>query len=296
MGNTFYFQWEVDLMEAIQSAMGDFAVKIASFITLFGEEYILVAIAGFLYWGLNKNVGKRLCINLLLAVNVAPMIKNIFFRRRPYFDNPSIKCLKPVDADYDIYDIDGQGYSFPSGHSFCASSAFPSIAYYYRKKWLIAIGIVMPILVAISRFALGVHYPTDTIVGLIFGVVVTFVTPKLYDKYLDSPAFLLILLLLCTPGLFYCHTTDYYSGFGLMLGASFAFIFESKYVKFTNSDKLGIMIIRTLGGLAIFLALAQLPKLFIPANYFTRVLRYSVGSFVSMGLYPMLFDRKRKEN
>ena len=29
MGNTFYFQWEVALMEAIQAHLGSFGVKIA---------------------------------------------------------------------------------------------------------------------------------------------------------------------------------------------------------------------------------------------------------------------------
>ena len=50
MGQTFYFPWEVSLMEFLQSHMNDFLVEFASFISCFGEELCMVFILGFVYW------------------------------------------------------------------------------------------------------------------------------------------------------------------------------------------------------------------------------------------------------
>ena len=116
-GNTFYFESEVSLIEWIQSWLGTVGIAIASVFTILGEDLVCVAVIGFLYWCWDKELGKHVGLNLLYAVTLSGMIKNIVLRRRPYFDNEGIKCLKPVDSSADIYDISAQGYSFPSIHA-----------------------------------------------------------------------------------------------------------------------------------------------------------------------------------
>jgi len=301
LGYTFYFDWEVSLMEAIQSVMGDFLVALASFFTMFGDKLVPVAILSFLYWSYNKKVAQRLTLNVLLAITWAPMIKNVVFRRRPYFDNPNIKCLKAVEPEYDIYDIEAQGFSFPSAHSLCASVCYPGLAYYFKKTWLWIIGIILPIIVCVSRFCLGVHYPTDTFVGLIFGVIMCIVTPILYDKFFDKDWFIIVVLLTTVPGLFYCKTSDYFSGFGMVLGFCAGVLFERRFVNFEDPRNVKYMILRTAVGLCVFLAIAQGPKLFLPDELYIRVIRYSIATFIAMGVYPMAFKKfenkeKVKEN
>ena len=55
-GNTFYFEWEVSLMQWLQSWLGTVGIAIASFFTMFGEDLICVAIIGFLYWCWDKEL------------------------------------------------------------------------------------------------------------------------------------------------------------------------------------------------------------------------------------------------
>ena len=134
MGNTFYYAWEVALMEAIQAHLGDLGAKIASIISAFGEELVLVAIMGFIYWCWDKKTGRVIGLNVIMGLVYNPLFKNIALRRRPYMDNPGIKCLKPVDSSASIYDIKAQGYSFPSGHSTNSAIAYGSLACFYKNK------------------------------------------------------------------------------------------------------------------------------------------------------------------
>ena len=81
MGNTFYFEWEVKLMEAIQAALGSFGAKVASFISNFGEELILIVILGFMYWCWDKRTGKGIGLNIIMGVTYNPILKNIALRQ-----------------------------------------------------------------------------------------------------------------------------------------------------------------------------------------------------------------------
>ena len=299
MGNTFYFEWEVKLMEWLQGVIGTgFGVKLASLISMLGEQMVCVAVLGFFYWGYNKELGKYLGINIVTNVVWNPLIKNIFIRRRPYFDNPSIKILKPVDAKADIYDIAAQGYSFPSGHSSNSVAVFGSLAVKSGKKAVKAVLIAVPVLVGISRFVLGAHYPTDVFAGWALGILIIILVSFFQAKIKNEIVLYAILLASGIPGFFYCTSNDFYTGYGLMLGAVVAFLFEKKYVKFENTKNIFRCLLRTAGGAVLFLGLNTVLKIpfskeFLEsgvfAAYLVRTLRYAVVAFLICAIYPALF-------
>lgn len=294
-GICFYYSWEPMFIEALQQHMGPLLTKLASFMTLFGEEFIMVAVMGFFYWSYDKRIAKRLCINVMCILALAPMIKNLVFRRRPYFDNPEVICLDPVENGADIYDIEAQGFSFPSAHSACAAALYPTLALYIKRNFMGVFAVVIPLLVGISRFCLGVHYPTDVFAGWAIGLLVAIAVSKLTESVKNEDLLYVILLVLGSPGLFYCSTTDYYTGYGLFAGCVAAFIFESKYVNFNMTRKPLYMVLRPVIGIAVFLACTQGLKILLPASYMTRVIRYAVGAFVSMAIYPMVFSFTERE-
>ena len=80
-GNTFFFQWEVDLIIWLQAHMGSFGTSLASFISAFGEELACVAVIGFLYWCYDKRFGRFVGMNALFALVLNPMIKCAVLRR-----------------------------------------------------------------------------------------------------------------------------------------------------------------------------------------------------------------------
>ena len=188
-GNTFFFDWEVSLIVWLQAHMGTFGTTLASFISSFGEELACVAVIGFLYWCYDKRFGRFVGLNVLVGLVANPMIKNIFVRLRPYFVSPEIQCLKPVDKSADIYNIAAQEYSFPSGHSTNAAAVYGSLAKYKKNKVLTVIAVILPLLIGVSRFCLGVHYPTDVLCGWLLGLAIIFVVPWLQSKFRNPRLF-----------------------------------------------------------------------------------------------------------
>ena len=307
-GNTFYFEWEVSLIEWLQSWMGTVGIAIASAFTMLGEDLVCVAIVGFLYWCWDKELGKYVGLNLLFAVTLSGMVKNIVLRRRPYFDNESIQCLKPADSKADIYFIPAQGYSFPSIHATKAVTMYTSLGVYTKNKIMMVLGIILPLLIGISRVALGVHYPTDVIAGWLIGAIIIFLVPFLKEKIKNRWVFYAILVLATVPGWFFCKSADYYTGFGFLTGFILATEFEERFVKFETTRNVLRWILRLLIGVGLYFVVNTLLKMpfsseFLDSGttlaYAVRAMRYFVITFVIIGAYPLLFrlgDKIFKKN
>ena len=298
MGNVFFFQWEVNLITWIQTFADKFVIMFASFFTMFAEVFVYVGVIGFVYWGLDKEAGKRLGTNLMMALLGASFIKNIFIRRRPYFDNPRINCLKPVDANADVNDVVAQGFSMPSMHSSNAVSLFGTLAQIIRKKWFTILAILLPVFVGVSRIILGVHYPTDVLLGWGIGLLSIIIGTVLEKKHVSRLTTAIVISLLFIPGWFFCQTSDYFSSYGITVGVLFGFYFEEKMVGFQNTGKWLYRILRFIGGLCVILLLCEGIKMLFPesivngtdfAAHLFRSARYAVGGFAGVGVYPLLF-------
>ncbi|MCR5576457.1 MAG: phosphatase PAP2 family protein [Oscillospiraceae bacterium] len=306
MGNVFSFDWEDALIIWLQSHMGAAGTALSTVFSMFGEELLLILVMGFFYWGWDKEIGKLLgrCTCAELVFN--PMLKNIALRLRPYMVDPEIKCLKAVDSSADVMDVAAQGYSFPSGHSANAAVTYGVIGRCSRKTWIRILAVCIPLLVGISRFCLGVHYPTDVLAGWLLGLALIFFMPWFVGKFKSRWIPYVILLLVMLPGWFYCKSNDFYSGYGMTLGFFLGDLFEEKYVRFHNTRVWWKILLRIVGGAAIYFGLNTVLKLpfsraFLDsgtfAAYLVRALRYAVILFVDIAIYPLLFDRigKKKE-
>ena len=304
MGSTFFFTWEPALMVYLQSHLGSFGITLATIFSMFGEEMATILVLGFCYWGVNKELGKFIGRNACVAMVANPMIKNVFLRLRPYMVCPEVKCLKPVDPGADLMNVAAQGYSFPSGHSSGSVATYTSIGAFLKKKWAVAIGVLIPLLVGTSRFCVGVHFPTAVLFGWALGLFVVLVVPFFQKKFEKRWVFYLVLLLLMLPGWFYCRTNDFFTSYGMTVGFFAGDLFEEKYVKFKNTKVWWKLILRVLGGGTIYFGLNTLLKLPFPSAflssgttlaYLVRAVRYALILFVVVGIYPMVFDRIGKK-
>ncbi len=298
-GYTWALPFENDLILWLQSlgADGSLIYYLMQFFTLFGEEMIMIAVIGFIYWGLDKKRGEQIGIGVMTANVLFPLIKNIVRRTRPFHSHPDILNLKDVE-----------GYSFPSGHSSGAASTFVGTAWVYRdkqQKWITICGITIPLLVALSRMYLGAHYLTDVVCGLAIGTSMVFlidwllkIVPNKYYVYGG-------ILLLATAGFFYCTTSDFYTNYGILFGLIAGILFEEKVTKFENTKVWWRIVLRVVFGGILYLGLNAGLKGIVEAIYptykddvlfekFFRAFRYALIIFCAIGIYPMLFKPMEK--
>lgn len=86
-------------------------------------------------------------------------LKAKLIRQRPFASHPSILCATPpLDQ-----------YSFPSGHTLHAVLFGMLILTAFPALWPVVVPFVG--LIALSRVILGLHYPSDVLVGAILGVI-----------------------------------------------------------------------------------------------------------------------------
>lgn len=104
-------------------------------------------------------INKRDIIIMLAGEFLLIILKLLFSRKRPFDNNKGINNL----TDRKVKD-----YSFPSGHTFMAFLLSSLLLEKYPENNLIKI---FPILVAISRVYLGVHYPSDVLFGALFSKI-----------------------------------------------------------------------------------------------------------------------------
>lgn len=90
-------------------------------------------------------------------------LKNFFDRTRPY---DVIEGLKPLVARL-------KDSSFPSGHTAAAFASASVIFRGFPKKYSVW-AVVVAFIIAASRLYVGVHYPTDVLAGIVFGILYGF--------------------------------------------------------------------------------------------------------------------------
>lgn len=93
------------------------------------------------------------CTNLIL--------KNLVARPRPWLD---VAGLIALVAEHDPN-------SFPSGHTTAAFAFAGAVRFAPTEKWLKRIALVAALLMGFSRLYVGVHYPSDVLVGVLVGLL-----------------------------------------------------------------------------------------------------------------------------
>lgn len=120
-----------------------------------------------------KYKGWQILTALAFNTVIITILKYTIHRERPYVDYRDIEKL-----------VDGGGPSFPSGHSADAFLMAVCITLLFnRKKWFLCFIVwIWALLVAYSRMALGVHYPSDLLGSMILGTVNALIVHRIFFK------------------------------------------------------------------------------------------------------------------
>ena len=123
------------------------------------------------YMGYNKAtrpLAFMLFFSLALAHILSQILKPIIGRPRPFVVYPCKQLLIHTPG----------GYSCPSGHS--ATSFAAATIILIADKHFGIIALLMAFMIAFSRVFLFVHYPSDTVIGSLLGVLCAILILYLY--------------------------------------------------------------------------------------------------------------------
>lgn len=155
-------EWDAGVLLWIQENMRtDLMTAIMRGITRLGDNgclWIVLAIV-LLVVGKTRRVGAASALSLLLTYLVVNLgIKNIVARIRPYEVIEGLNRLVPAE----------DSFSFPSGHS-AHAFAVGLVVFFMLPKKIGVPTLVLAFFISISRMYVGVHYPTDVLVGMLIG-------------------------------------------------------------------------------------------------------------------------------
>lgn len=279
----------MEIIKFIQLLTSPFFDGFFQFVTMLGEEYFYIVMLSLVFWCINKRYGYKLSFAFLLSGVVNGVAKSIVNEPRP-IGVAGIRSLRVETAT---------GTSFPSGHTQNITSFLVSIMKQLRRGWVYAIGIILILLVAISRLYLGVHWPIDVLGGMLFGIASVLLADFLFE-YAERKERKWILLMLLIPALaaafIWRDYADLVKTVGTFTGFLIGYFVEGRFIQFNAKAPIFKQIVKFALGFAVVLVLKEGLKMILPTEPVFDFARYvAMGLWITVGA-PLVFNRVRLSN
>lgn len=163
----------IGFFQRFQSPALTFLMQLVSF---FSDPAFYFGLVLLLYWCFDSHAGFRLGVAIIFSGALNTAIKETLRIPRPFVRDPS------------VFMIEESGFSTPSGHSQGSATFYPLFARYVMGKkscgadgscrnkkcspclvFKLLVAVFLPLLIGFSRIYLGVHYPSDVLLGLSLG-------------------------------------------------------------------------------------------------------------------------------
>ena len=169
----------IDLQSVIALQVAVMAMPGGAYVAAFCAQWLMYAFIGFiLYFSVDRGGAlRRGCYeasaSALAAFGIVYVFSHWFERTRPFRAFPDL--VTPL-INAPLTD-----FSLPSGHAATSFALAASLALAYPK---IAPGVfTVAFLISLGRVAVGVHYPSDVVVGAMVGVSVSIAVHLFGQKY-----------------------------------------------------------------------------------------------------------------
>ena len=250
-------------------------------VTNLGSHYAYMAILPFVFWAVDRQVGRRLAGLILGTMWLNGLVKEHMVMPRPHPADVRVLGFEPSPG-------------FPSGHAQGALTLWGYLAFALRRRWLTWLAVVLILLISLSRLYLGVHFPGDVLGGWAIAAVVLVAVHVLAELQLFAALSvrLRMLLIFLVPLLLYplYQTSTSEQLIGFFIGFFTAETLSAEMVPFRARVGFFQQVVKLIIGYLGFAALVALHMMFVPPGL-PAVLGYSIiGIWLSIGA-PALFRR-----
>ena len=277
-----------------------------SFITKLGDETVFIVAAIVVFWCFSKKFGYYLMAAGVCGTVVNQTLKITCRVPRPWVKDPNFTIVESAREA-------ATGYSFPSGHTQNGVVVWGGIARMAKKTWLRAAGILLAVLVGLSRMYLGVHTPADVSVAAVCGLALVFGLYPLFNKSDEDPRYIprifAAIAALALAAALYVELRPWpadidgdnlasaikncYTMLGCALGALIAAPVERKHVRFETKAPWWAQIMKVAVGFGLMMALKgglKGPLMALCGGHgIAHTLRYGIMVFLAIAVWPMTF-------
>lgn len=180
MSDLVFGSFGEQILEFIQSFSSDFLDLFFGIITSLGSTLPILIIFVLLYYTFNKEYILKIMYLLIISAHLNSLLKIFFHFPRPYVYDEKYKVTTHILRETVWEDM---RYSFPSGHSQTQGALWGYIFQKYRNFSLVSLGIFLLISIPLSRSYLGLHWPSDILIGVIVGILVALVFVQIDKRY-----------------------------------------------------------------------------------------------------------------
>lgn len=273
-------------------------------ITRLGEETAFLVTALVVFWCVGKKKGYFIMSVGFITTMANQVLKLIFRIPRPWVLDRNFTILEEAREA-------ATGYSFPSGHSQSAVGTFGGLAAVTKNRWVRGICIAIAVLVPFSRMYVGVHTPSDVMVGA--GISLILIGALRFVAVTDSVKAMkgvIVLMLVMACG-FFAYATFWnfpedidphnlesavknaYTMMGCLVGIAVVYLAERRFVNFDTKAVWWAQILKAVLGLAAVLAVKEglrKPLEMLMGDVLSaRAVRYFLIVVTAGLLWPMTF-------
>lgn len=293
---------EIEIVKFFQGLASEFLNVFFWLITKLGEETVFLIVVMGIYLCYDKFFAVKYSLYYLLSVGINNLVKLLFLRPRPYVVSNEI-----------INRLPALGKSFPSGHSqgYFVQATIGMVEINKKNKnkpfkltLLIAFSFI-GLLVMISRMFWGQHYPSDVIIGMMFGLALPFVFDWLIglipqefkNKFTKARIYFgMILLAIFLFGLFFAielsinfASRKVYKFLGVYLAMGLGYVVDEKFIKYKSKQGWLYGLLKFVIATLIISLIYWVITLIVPLKTYVYFIVYLFLGLVATIIMPLCF-------